>query len=166
MNVDSHVFSHHPERSTLWQALRTPQYTGLTKTYDPISLESQIERIAQRIGDRIEASQRLSDLENHYYFQKQLMKVRNALVYPKKKIKASSYSSYSEREEEDPLKAALAAARQPPPGESSSPLFVISSGDDLEEEERPPKLTEHSRLRHTDPKTVSWRPFDFDDSRF
>jgi hypothetical protein len=83
--VDSHVFAHHAESATLWQAIRTPQYTGLTKTYDPISAQIQVERIAQQVGDHIAVNQRLSELESQYYFQKQLAKLRDSLIVRKKR---------------------------------------------------------------------------------
>jgi hypothetical protein len=172
--VDSHIFTHHPQSSTLWQAIRTPQIKGLTKTYDPISSQVQLERIAHRISDTLVLNQRRSELDMQYYFQKQLVKLREAVTHPSRpqsrpyishgsssssKSKNRNFSSNltaskrSDSEQEEKSEFTTTGITE----ESQNSIFVISDG--------PKKGSVSSGSVH-DAKRDNWNPLDFEEDEF
>ena len=78
--VDVHVFAQHPEQSAVWQALRTPYYPGMTKTYDPLSAEGAMQRLIQKMSDHYSLELRSSELDTQVYLKKKLLKMKEALT--------------------------------------------------------------------------------------
>lgn len=77
--IDVHMFARHPEQSAVWQALRTPYYPGMTKTYDPLSTQATMQRIVDKMGDHISLELRSSELDTQMYLKKKLLKLQESM---------------------------------------------------------------------------------------
>lgn len=118
--VDSHVFARHPERATVWQALRTPQYHGLTKTYDPLTSEAYLKKMLEKMSEEFSHETKSSELDLQLYFKKQLHKM-------KKEMKKKSKKKQDPGEPDPPKQKKK---------KEDVDTFVLPI---LEEEEEPPK---------------------------
>jgi hypothetical protein len=102
----------------------------------------------------------MSELESHYYFQKQIAKLRDSIVRGKRsgKIRFSSSTASSQRKK---------SSSEHKLEEESSDMFDLKASSDEGSDKRRQKLKEwDDMVRIFDGESskgngVSWRPFDY-----